>query len=150
MTQIHAYLSFNGNCREAMTFYRDCIGGDLMLQPVKGTPVEGQDCAGSADSILHSSLTGDGFLLMASDMVGREGFRVGTNLSLSVACSSEEQMQSYFTNLSSGGNVIEPIKEQFWGDTFGALTDKYGVCWMFIYNKNIHSSHQNKMHHENF
>jgi PhnB protein len=49
MTQIHAYLSFNGNCREAMTFYRDCIGGELMLQPIKGTPVEGQDCAANAD-----------------------------------------------------------------------------------------------------
>ena len=143
MTQIHAYLTFNGNCREAMQFYRDSIGGELTLQPVQGTPMEGQPCAGSEDAILHSSLTGDGFLLMASDMVGREGFRVGTNLSLSVNCSSEEQMQSFFTHLSSGGTVIEPIREQFWGDTFGALTDKYGVCWMFIYSKNVHSSHQN-------
>ena len=143
MTQIHAYLTFNGNCREAMTFYRDSIGGELMLQPVKGTPMEGQDCAGASDAILHSSLTGDGFLLMASDMVGREGYRVGTHLSLSVSCSSEEQMQSFFTNLSAAGKVIEPIRQQFWGDTFGALTDKYGVCWMFIYSKNIHSSHQN-------
>lgn len=143
MTQIHAYLTFNGNCREAMQFYRNCIGGELMLQPVKGTPVEGQSCSGSENDILHSSLTGDGFLLMASDMVGREGFRVGTNLSLSVACSSEEQMQAFFTNLSVGGTVIEPIRQQFWGDTFGALTDQYGVCWMFIYTKNIHSSNQN-------
>ena len=143
MTQIHAYLTFNGNCREAMTFYRDSIGGELVLQPVKGTPVEGQDCAGGEDSVLHSSLTGDGFLLMASDMVGRGAYQVGTHLSLSVSCSSEEQMQSFFTNLSAGGSVIEPIRQQFWGDTFGALTDKYGVCWMFIYSKNIHSSHQN-------
>jgi PhnB protein len=136
MTQIHAYLTFNGNCREAMTFYRDCVGGELVLQSVKGTPAAGLSCAGSEDSILHSSLTGDGFLLMASDMVGNEGFRVGTNLSLSVACSSQEQMQTYFDNLSAGGTVIEPIKEQFWGDTFGALTDRYGVCWMFIFDKN--------------
>jgi PhnB protein len=143
MTQIHAYLTFNGNCREAMQFYRDSIGGELMLQSAKGTPIEGQACAASEDAIMHSSLTGDGFLLMASDMVGKEGFQVGTHLSLSVNCSSEEQMHQYFTNLSANGKILEPIRQQFWGDTFGALTDKYGVCWMFIYSKNIHSSHQN-------
>lgn len=140
MTQIHAYLTFNGNCREAMTFYRDCIGGELQLQPIQGSPIEGQCQGGKEGDILHSSLTGNGFLLMASDMVGKEGYRVGTNLSLSVACSSEEEMQRYFTSLSAGGHVIEPIRKQFWGDTFGALTDRYGVCWMFIHNKNIHSS----------
>ena len=143
MTQIHAYLTFNGNCREAMHFYHHAIGGELALQSVKGTPVEGQPCCNSEDDILHASLTGDGFLLMASDIVGREGFHVGTNLSLSMTCSSEEQMQGFFTNLSTGGTVIEPIGEQFWGDTFGALTDKYGVCWMFIYPKKLHSFNQN-------
>ncbi len=34
MTQIHSYLTFSGNCREAMTFYRECLGGILMLQTV--------------------------------------------------------------------------------------------------------------------
>ena len=143
MTQIHAYLTFNGNCREAMTFYRDSIGGELQLQSIKGTPMEGQCPAGREEDVLHSSLTGNGFLLMASDMVGKEGFHVGTNLSLSISCSSEEEMHRFFSHLSAGGKVIEPIRQQFWGDTFGALTDKYGVCWMFIYRNNIHSSNQN-------
>jgi len=24
-----------------------------------------------------------------------------------------------------------PLKEQFWGDKFGMLTDKFGIKWMF-------------------
>ena len=34
MTQINAYLTFNGNCREAMQFYTDCLGGELYLQTI--------------------------------------------------------------------------------------------------------------------
>jgi uncharacterized glyoxalase superfamily protein PhnB len=26
MTQMNSYLTFNGNCREAMHFYKDCLG----------------------------------------------------------------------------------------------------------------------------
>lgn len=32
---LHAYLTFNGNCREAMTFYQDCLGGELCFQPLE-------------------------------------------------------------------------------------------------------------------
>jgi PhnB protein len=34
MTQINGYLHFNGDCREAMTFYRECLGGELSLQTI--------------------------------------------------------------------------------------------------------------------
>ena len=30
MTHINAYLNFNGNCREAMTFYAECLGGEAI------------------------------------------------------------------------------------------------------------------------
>ena len=57
MTQISAYLNFNGNCREAMTFYKNCLGGELSLQTVEGSPMEAGCPAGVKHQILHSSLT---------------------------------------------------------------------------------------------
>jgi PhnB protein len=27
-----------------------------------------------------------------------------------------------------------PMADQFWGDYFGSLTDKFGVQWMVIYS----------------
>ncbi len=42
MTQINAYLNFNGNCRDAMNFYKECLGGELALQAVEGSPIEAQ------------------------------------------------------------------------------------------------------------
>ena len=55
MTQINAYLSFNGGCREAMNFYKECQGRELTLQTAEGTPMEAQ-CAGALkDQIMHGS-----------------------------------------------------------------------------------------------
>jgi PhnB protein len=42
MTQLNAYLHFNGNCREAMTFYQACLGGELKMQAVGESPMAGQ------------------------------------------------------------------------------------------------------------
>jgi PhnB protein len=76
---------------------------------------------------------------MASDMNGPEGLHQGNNMALCVNCTSAEEINSYFDNLCEGGKVMEPLKEQFWGATFGALTDKFGIRWMFNYDKNHQS-----------
>ena len=135
MTQINAYLNFNGNCRDAMTFYKDCLGGELMLQTVEGSPIEAQCPAGLKHQILHSSLTKNALILMASDMVGTGGLKKGNNISLSLSCSSEEETNSYFSNLADGGRIVEDLKLQFWGAMFGVVTDKFGITWMLTYHK---------------
>ena len=137
MAQVNAYLNFNGNCREAMTFYKDCLGGELSLQTFEGTPMEAQCPAAMKHHIMHSSLMNKGFLLMASDMVGPEGFHKGNNISLALNCNSEKEINTLFSNLSVGGKVIEPLKLQFWGDLFGYFIDKYGIGWMFTYNEKM-------------
>ncbi len=135
MTQIHAYLNFNGDCREAMTFYKDCIGGELSLQTVEGSPIEAQSPAAMKNQILHASLIKDGLILLGSDMTGPGGFTKGNNIALSVNCSSDEEINTFFSKLSEGGKIIDPLKLQFWGAMFGVVTDKFGISWMFIYNK---------------
>ena len=42
MTQAIAYLSFDGNCAEAMAFYKSCLGGDLTITTVGDTPMKEQ------------------------------------------------------------------------------------------------------------
>lgn len=134
MTQIHAYLTFSGNCREAMTFYKDCLGGELALQTVEGSPVADEMPADARHGILHSTLTQGALMLMASDM--SQGPVVqGNSVSLSLNCSSEEEIQQFFAALSAGGTITCPLGEMFWGATFGALTDKYGIHWLLNYDK---------------
>ena len=137
MTQINAYVGFNGKCREAMTFYKECLGGELMLQTVAETPMAAQCPEGMQNSIMHSSLTkGNLLLLMGSDMVGPDGHNQGNNIALSINCSSEEEINTVFSKLAEGGKIIDPLKVQFWGAIFCVLTDKYGINWMFNYDKN--------------
>ncbi len=136
MSQLTPYLNFNGNCREALTFYQECLGGELSLQTVEGSPVEDQCPPGIKDQVLHGFLQQEGFLLMGSDMQGPGGYVPGNTVSLCVACHSEAEINARFAALSAGGTILDPLGVKFWGDTFGVLTDKFGVRWMLNYDKN--------------
>ena len=132
MTQIVAYLHFNGTCRKAMEFYQASLGGELKLMTVGESPMASQMPAAMHKSILHATLVKDGFTLMASDMLGPEGVRHGTDISLSLASSDRQELETIFANLSAEGKVTHPLKEEFFG-LHGSLTDQYGISWMFTF-----------------
>ncbi len=136
MTQINAYLTFGGNCREAMTFYKECLGGDLTMQAVGETPAASEMPPEAKDSIMHATLQKDSLVLMASDKMSPMELKQGNTITLSLNCSSEEEIKTFFSNLSSDGQVTMPLADQFWGATFGMLTDKFGMNWMLNYHKN--------------
>src|SRR5579872_4576538 len=135
MKNLNPYIRFDGNCREAMNFYRDCLGGELSLMTVAETPIADQCPAGSGNQIMHSSLTGENFSLMATDM-SRPGAPMGPGvISIVINCSSEEEVTRLFNAMGEGGEVICPLSPAFWGGTFGITKDKYGIGWMFNYVK---------------
>jgi len=136
MTSINPYLNFNGNCREAMTFYHECMGGELAMQTVEGSLVEAQCPAAMKHQILHASLMKDCLLLMGSDMIGPAGFIKGNTISLSLNCSSRKEINIFFTRLSDGGQITHPLKTEIGGAIFGVFTDRYGIKWMLNYDKN--------------
>lgn len=135
MTQINAYLNFNGLTRDAMTFYKDCLGGELVMQKIGESPMAAQMPSEMAPQILHSSLTNNAIILMASDCMGPATV-TGNNIALCINCSSDEEINSFFNNLAAGGKINEPLQQSFWGATFGSLTDKFGIHWMFNFTKN--------------
>jgi PhnB protein len=129
MTQINAYLTFNGNCRYAMMFYKSCFGGELTLQTVEGSPMADKWPADVQQNILHASLIKNSLVLLASDMVGPEGLTKGNTISLAVTCSSDKEIETFFSKLSAGGTVTHPL-HKFFDGTIGALTDRFGVSWI--------------------
>ena len=85
---------------------------------------------------MHSSLTNGGFVLMASDnLMSAEKLMIGNDVTLSLNCSSDAEINDYFSKLSEGGIVEMPLMTQFWGATFGMLKDKYGKSWMLNFDK---------------
>ena len=134
MSQIITYLYFNGNCREAMSFYNSCFDGELEFQTIGNSPMAEQfpDCM--ADKILHATIRNGKLALMASDMPP-ERLVQGNAQSLMLDCDSEEEIKNLYQKLSSNGLVTHALQQNYWGATFGALTDKYGNHWLLNFNK---------------
>ncbi|RBQ06328.1 VOC family protein [Pedobacter miscanthi] len=136
MASINSYLTFNGNCREAMTFYRDCLGGELTLETI-GESLEADriPCI-MKRSIMHAVLAKDELVIMGTDMVEERGLIKGNSISMMLNCNSEEEAIAYYNKLSAGGRASHPLQETFWGALFGDLTDRFGNNWLINYDKN--------------
>ena len=130
------YLNFNGNCREALDFYRSVFGGEYVnIQTFGDGPPDMGVPESDRDKIMHATLTvGDG-VIMGSDMPSKFGPLpvVGNNFSLSYPTQSKEETDELFAKMSEGGTVTMPLQEMFWGAYFGACTDRFGINWQFNY-----------------
>ncbi|MDO6761673.1 VOC family protein [Tamlana sp. 2_MG-2023] len=134
--KINPYLTFNGNCHEAMTFYKECLGGNLMLQPIEDSPMACKMPTEMKECILHATLTTQSFVLMGTDMTPETGLVKGNSISIMINCTSEVEIRDIFDKLSVNGKVYQLIEPTFWGTLLGSLIDKFGNNWILNYNKN--------------
>ena len=130
---MHAYLTFNGNCRQAMQFYQKCLGGELLLQTVGDSPTAAPIPAKMKKCILHATLSCKDFVLMGSDMVAEQGLVKGNAVSIVLDCSNEKEIKATYKKLSEAGEQTHPLEDTHWGALFGGLTDKYGNNWLLHY-----------------
>ncbi len=125
--RLNPYLHFSGTAREAMEFYRSVLGGqlDVMTFGDAGGGDQYPD-----DGVMHAFLrTADGLELMASD--GHDPDAAGPDrVSLSLSGDDAPTLTRWFEALTEGGKVDVPLEQQVWGDTFGQVTDRYGVRWL--------------------
>ena len=135
MTHISAYINFEGECRNAMQFYQQCLGGELNLQKISQSPMAAQMPSEKAGHILHGSLVSKGMVIMGSDITPPDFLR-GNNIRLCLQCNSNEEIEQYFTSLSEAGKVKTPLHQTFWGATYGEFTDRFGINWILNYSKN--------------
>jgi PhnB protein len=127
-TRLNPYVSFNGNAREAMEFYKDMLGGTLRLTTFGEY---GQPDAPEADRIMHGMLeTTSGFTLMGSDLAPGMTHHPGNNITISLSGDDADELRGYWEKLADGGSVAVPLEKQMWGDEFGACVDKFGIAWM--------------------
>ena len=128
--KLNPYLNFRGTTREAMEFYHTVFGGNLNVQTFKDNHAS-QDPS-EDDLVMHAVLEGDnGIVFMAADAPSRIEFQPGiNNFSMSLTGEDEATLRGYFEQLAEGGTVSMPLQKAAWGDTFGMVTDKYGVSWL--------------------
>lgn len=128
-TQLNPYISFKDNTREAMEFYTSVFGGKLTMSTFKD--FHASQSPDEDNKIMHAELHADnGIVFMASDTPDPMQYQVGTNFSMSLSGDNEAELRGYYEKLSAGGTVTMPLEKAPWGDTFGMLTDKFGVAWL--------------------
>jgi PhnB protein len=131
MSQLDAYLIFNGNCAEAMRFYERTLGGKLEVMMTHAeSPMAGQTPPGSADRIMHARLVIDGRILMASDSMVGQPYEGMKGFSLSLIYPKAADAKRAFDALAAGGKVTMPLQKTFWAEAFGMLVDRFGTPWM--------------------
>lgn len=124
------YLTFDGNCEEAMLYYKAVLDGEftVIMRYSEGPPEYSNDTI--ADKIMHQTLIfGDGCELKASDDFHKP-LHKGNNFHISIGTDNEEKAVSIFNGLAKNGTITMPFEEVFWGGKFGSCIDKFGVQWM--------------------
>jgi PhnB protein len=127
----HPYIHFqNGQCREAMTFYAEVLGGtDLQTMAyadVHGAPGEW----GGSGHLMHAQMKVGNGMLMASDFPpGMEGDPQKA-MSVMQTLATVEDAHRAFDRLMEGGALIQPFGPTFWSKGFGMGRDRFGTHWI--------------------
>ncbi len=139
MASTSTYLNFERTTEEAFAFYKKVFRTEYMGEIFRMSsvpPQPGQPAIPEADKdlIMHVALPIlGGHMLMGTDTAASMGHKVifGNNMQLNLEPDTRAETDRLFNELSNGGKVGNPLKEEFWGDYFGSCTDRFGVLWMF-------------------
>ncbi|KMY55972.1 glyoxalase [Bacillus sp. FJAT-27231] len=126
--QATPYLTFNGNAKEALTFYAQAFQAEIQRLQTFGeadypTPPE------AADRVMHARLSKGDFLIMVSDTFPGQDVQIGNHISLALTFESKEEIQSVYEKLQQEGTIQMELQDTFWGSTYAKLQDKFGVIW---------------------
>ena len=128
MVTLNPYLNFMGRTKEAMEFYASVFGGTLTMQTYK----EGGVAKKPSDEqlIMHAMLVTPDLMFMATDGNDEHPVTSGNSVNMSLSGEDLEKLTRFFHGLSVDASIEQPLMKAPWGDTFGMLTDKFGIRWM--------------------
>jgi len=134
MPQLSAYLSFDGNCSDAMRFYERVLGGRLeTLIRYADAPSDAAMPALSpedAERVMVARLVLDEQTLLGSDATSGHPYPGKQGIALALEYPTVSDAQRVFDQLAEGGNVTMPLQKTFWAEAYGALLDRFGTRWM--------------------
>ena len=128
MLGVNPYISFKGNCRQAIEFYKSALDANVLFtQTVGESPMSDM---GPAENIMHCTMkVGDSTIMMCDDP-RPGGAASGGNISLAIGLNDPGRAKQIFGNLAKDGSVIMPLEKTYWAEAFGMVSDKFGVKWM--------------------
>ena len=131
---LQSYLFFDGKCEEAINFYKSALGAKVnMMMRYKESP-EPTPHKVDPNKIMHASLQIGKSDLMMSDghCTGQPTFK---GFAQSIGTTDQGEAERIFKSLSEGGQVQMPMTKTFYSPAFGMVTDRFGVMWMVIVDR---------------
>ena len=127
--RVTTYLSFDGRCEEAFTFYAQCLDGKLgEIFRYGGSPLADQAPPDWPNKVMHGSVTVGGHVLMGAD-IAPERHEKARGFSLSIQLESPSEAYRIFHELANGGKIVMPLEKTFWAERFGVVVDRFGIQW---------------------
>lgn len=128
---VSPYLFFNGNCREAMAFYAQTLGGEVAaLFTVGQAPPDAKMPGMPDDAVMHAMVVAGGVTLMASDACPPDHYTPPHGITVSLQPDSVEAAEQIYAALAEGAQVQMALGHTFWSKAFAMLTDRFGTPWM--------------------
>ena len=127
---VNPYILLNGTAQAAIGFYESALGAktESIMHfgevPAMNAPTEQKDL------IIHAVMRVGGGVIMLSDAPSNQTIPPGGNIQITLDFSDFAEMSKAFDALASGGKVVMPLADTFWGAKFGMVTDRFGVGWM--------------------
>ena len=132
--QLTPYLSFDGNAKQALEFYKEVLGAEIIGLQTFGeadypTPPE------ASDRVMHAQLKKGDISIMFSDTFPGQSVVVGSNISLTLEPESDEEIQNLYNALSKNGKALNELEDTFWGAKYARVQDQFGTIWELNYQK---------------
>jgi PhnB protein len=134
MLRCTPFLLFDGNCAEAMRFYHECLGGDLVLTKLGETPMKAQFPPDKHERIINAHLQSGLIEISATDWMASPAFepKLGNMSALFVVGTDGAELKAVFDRLAEGAERerFQALRPMPFG-TYGQFYDRYGVQWIF-------------------
>jgi PhnB protein len=128
------FLLFDGNCAEAMTFYYQCLGGELTLTKLGDTPMKGAFPPEKHERIINAKLVSGALAISATDWMASPEFDpvLGNMSAVFVECDDNAELRTAFDNLARGAQSehFQDLHQMPFG-MYGQFFDRFGVQWIF-------------------
>jgi PhnB protein len=129
--RITPYIVFDGQCRNALDYYQEVLGGTVQMTSVGDSPMRSAFRAEDYDKIVHGRLRSPSADISCSDWLEPTiQPESGNIMRLYVTDGDEAATGVIFSSLAQGGEIIVDFDQTPFG-IYGVLIDQFRVRWMF-------------------
>ena len=124
-------IHFNGNCNEAIAFYKEALGAEVkVINYAKDAPKDSGMDELPPNFVMYSEVFICGIKFSLTD--GAEAPPTIGNFSYMINYDTEEEVTATFNKLAVDGEVETPLDTTFWSHLYGSVVDRFGVNWQVM------------------